>query len=283
MGMQASLAALEANSHAACLAHAKQEQSDKSTVGTYKRHVDRYEKWWIHYQAEQSASIEGWISIPAFPITATKVSMLLGHESTQEKKFSRTLFVYVGLQDAAMLLFSTTTATPMDDVHVGKQVPGYGSYGYREWYDYHLFMGKEDIKNKMSYDNHHKQITIMHRENNIEITKATHAGRSYATINSHAHGATVGGTKALGGWNESGSFRNCYDRAFPIDALLGAASFNAHRLEEYYLPQDDLSNATAVVTAAEETAQLAFHNLLDHMAQSMRGYAIADEAGTEPQ
>jgi len=74
----------------------------------------------------------------------------------------------------------------------------------------------------------------------IEITKATHAGRTYGAMNSRAHGATVGGTKALGGWNESGSFRNCYDRAFPVDALLGAASFNARKPEEYYLPRDDL-------------------------------------------
>lgn len=85
MGMQASLAALEADSHAARLAHAKREQSDKSTAGTYKRHVDRYEKWWIRYQAEQTASIEGWTAIPAFPITPAKVSMFLGHESTREK------------------------------------------------------------------------------------------------------------------------------------------------------------------------------------------------------
>jgi len=44
---------------------------------------------------------------------------------------------------------------------LGKPVPkfapdfttdGYGEYGYREWYDYHLFAGKEDIKSKMSYD-----------------------------------------------------------------------------------------------------------------------------------
>jgi hypothetical protein len=84
-GMQASLAALEANLHVAHLAHAKREQSDKSTSGTYKRHVDRYEKWWMHYQAEQSASIDGWTAIPAFPITAAKVSMFLGHKFTRVK------------------------------------------------------------------------------------------------------------------------------------------------------------------------------------------------------
>jgi hypothetical protein len=57
------------------------------------------------------------------------------------QKFSGTLFVYVGLRDAAMLLFSTTTAVrggssrilrwsdlfvsqiPMDDVCLGKRVP----------------------------------------------------------------------------------------------------------------------------------------------------------------
>ena len=33
------------------------------------------------------------------------------------------------------------------------------------------------------------------------------------------------------------------------------------------------ANAAALVTAAEEKARLAFHNLPDHMAQSMRGYA----------
>jgi hypothetical protein len=80
----------------------------------------------------------------------------------------------------------------------------------------------------------------MHKENDIEITKATHASRTYGAMNSHAHSMTVGGTKALGRWNESGSFRNCYDQAFPVDTLLGAASFNARRPEEYYLPQDDL-------------------------------------------
>jgi hypothetical protein len=84
-GMRASLAALEADSQAARLAHAKREQSDKSTVGTYKRHVNRYEKWWQGYQAEQMNAIPGWTTIPAFPIMAAKVSMFLGYESTREK------------------------------------------------------------------------------------------------------------------------------------------------------------------------------------------------------
>jgi hypothetical protein len=50
----------------------------------------------------------------------------------------------------------------------------------------------------------------------------------------------VDGTKALGGWSESGCFRPCYDRALPIDALLGAATFNAQKPESYSLPRDAL-------------------------------------------
>jgi hypothetical protein len=80
----------------------------------------------------------------------------------------------------------------------------------------------------------------MHQANKVEITKSTHAGRCYSAMNTRAHGATVDGTKALGGWNDSGSFRDCYDRAFPVYALLGAASFNARKPESYFLPRDNL-------------------------------------------
>lgn len=86
----------------------------------------------------------------------------------------------------------------------------------------------------------------MHKENDVEITKSTHAGRCYSAMNSRAHGATVAGTKALGGWSESGSFRHCYDRAFPVDALLGAASFNAQKPEEYFLARAELGEHLAL-------------------------------------
>ena len=55
-------------------------------------------------------------------------------------------------------------------------------------------------------------------------------------MSSHTHGATVGGTKALRGRSETGTFRNCYVHAFPVDALLQAASFNAQKPDEY-LPE----------------------------------------------
>jgi hypothetical protein len=80
----------------------------------------------------------------------------------------------------------------------------------------------------------------MHKKNNVDITKKTHAGRHYAAHTARAHGASASGTKALGGWNESGSFTSVYDRVFPLDALMGAAMYNARRPEEYTLPRDHL-------------------------------------------
>jgi hypothetical protein len=81
---------------------------------------------------------------------------------------------------------------------------------------------------------------MIHVKNNVSITKSTHAGRPFAAQTARAHGASVDGTKALGGWSESGSFRPCYDRAFPADALLGAAMFNAQKTEDYCLPREAL-------------------------------------------
>ncbi|KAI9437072.1 hypothetical protein BJY52DRAFT_1230257 [Lactarius psammicola] len=62
---------------------------------------------------------------------------------------------------------------------------GYGEYGYWEWYDYHVFAGKEGAKSKMSYDNHLKRISVMHKENSVNITKSTHTGRCYGAMNSY--------------------------------------------------------------------------------------------------
>ncbi|KAL6300579.1 hypothetical protein BKA93DRAFT_829024 [Sparassis latifolia] len=87
---------------------------------------------------------------------------------------------------------------------------------------------------------HRDRLRGIHKENEISITKVTHASRSYAAQTARAHGATVSGTKALGGWNENGSFRQCYERTFPVDALLGAAMFNGRKPETYCLPRDAL-------------------------------------------
>jgi hypothetical protein len=142
--------------------------------------------------------------------------------------------------------------------------PKYGEYRYCEWYDYCVFYAK-DIRSEMSYDSmcfqpivqlmpdltaptdHHARVSLIHLKNDISISKVTHAGRCYAAQTARAHGATVNGTKALGGWNESGAFRNCYDRAFPVDALLGAAGFNARQPEQYCLPRSTLGKISCCI------------------------------------
>jgi hypothetical protein len=90
------------------------------------------------------------------------------------------------------------------------------------------------------FTDHHARVSLIHIKNDISITTVTHTGHCYAAQNARTHGATVNGTKALGGWNESGAFRNCYDQAFLVDALLGVAGFNARRPEQYCLPQSAL-------------------------------------------
>lgn len=68
----------------------------------------------------------------------------------------------------------------------------------------------------------------------------THAGRGYAVKVSREHRASVAGPKALGGWSESGSFRPCYDRVLPVDAMLGAAMFDVQQREAHFLSRESL-------------------------------------------
>ena len=94
----------------------------------------------------------------------------------------------------------------------------YGEYGHREWYSHYVFYAGSTTK-RMSYNSklllacrldgvmlmrtctsadHHKHITVMHKKNNIDITKKTHAGHHYAALTACAHGASMSGTKVLG-------------------------------------------------------------------------------------
>jgi hypothetical protein len=88
---------------------------------------------------------------------------------------------------------------------------------------------------------HRERVNAIHAAVGISISKSTHAARPFSAQTARMHGASIDGTKALSGWSEgSGSFRPCYDRALPIDAMLGAAMFNACKPESYYLPRDVL-------------------------------------------
>ncbi|THH20826.1 hypothetical protein EW146_g575, partial [Bondarzewia mesenterica] len=124
----------------------------------------------------------------------------------------------------------------------------YGLYGRREWYEYYLFHAS-DIRREMSYENHRQRINNIHLKNNISLTKAMHATRNYGAQNTRANGASVDGTKAMGGWSDQGSYRRCYDRSFPTDALLASAMFNARQPSSYSLPRDVLEPPAELMAA----------------------------------
>ena len=75
----------------------------------------------------------------------------------------------------------------------------------------------------------------MHGMNDIHISKVMHGGHEFTAKTAHQHGASSDGTKAHGGWSKSGSFWECYDRALPVDALLGADMFNGQKPETYFV------------------------------------------------
>lgn len=46
--------------------------------------------------------------------------------------------------------------------------------------------------------------------------------------------------KSIGCWSVNDAFANCYDRALPLEGLLGAGMFNARKPEQYFLARDHL-------------------------------------------
>jgi hypothetical protein len=61
----------------------------------------------------------------------------------------------VGAMSRLFFAFFHITKRPLPNFAPDFATDGYGEYGYREWYDYHVFAagcGKEDVKSQMSYD-----------------------------------------------------------------------------------------------------------------------------------
>jgi hypothetical protein len=85
-----------------------------------------------------------------------------------------------------------------------------------------------------SWIDHLERVKHRHRVNNIDISKATHATRVYAAQLPRSHGSSTEDTKTLGGSNDKGSFKSCYDHKLPLLALLGAAMFNPSKPEAHF-------------------------------------------------
>ncbi|KAH9178185.1 hypothetical protein EDB89DRAFT_1151160 [Lactarius sanguifluus] len=84
--MQQSIDELEAASQDVRFRVACDEQSDKTTAATYRRHVNAYAMWWDAYQASILLGDPTQVAIPAFPITAAKATMFLEYTSTRPKR-----------------------------------------------------------------------------------------------------------------------------------------------------------------------------------------------------
>jgi hypothetical protein len=89
---------------------------------------------------------------------------------------------------------------------------------------------------------HQNRVRKMKDDTGIDVVKAMHIGRPYTAKVAREAGSSQEGTMALGLWMSGslGSFRPCYDRALPLDALLGAAGFNAQKQETYFVAREIL-------------------------------------------
>ncbi|KAG8893413.1 hypothetical protein FRB99_001961 [Tulasnella sp. 403] len=95
-----------------------------------------------------------------------------------------------------------------------------------------------------------------------------------ATISRQYH-ASESEVKALGGWNVGeGSYRACYERSVPVEAMLGVAYFNTKWPEDYQLACESLCApdglATQIFPWAEAELEL-LNNcaLVDNLAQDL--------------
>lgn len=77
--------ALEDDTQAARLHILSAEQGDKSTGGTYLRHVDCYAEWFTQDQARLASLDPRRKALDPFPVTASKVAAFLLHETTRPK------------------------------------------------------------------------------------------------------------------------------------------------------------------------------------------------------
>ncbi|KAF5313492.1 hypothetical protein D9611_008635 [Ephemerocybe angulata] len=115
--------------------------------------------------------------------------------------------------------------------------------GYRDWYNLLMFPGGKSDYEEMNDAYHRKRVNHFKAVFDIFCDKATHGGRVRAANAAIQNGATVDGTKALGNWSQSGSFRACYNRVLPTDAMLALAGFNGERKDSYFIARDELTES----------------------------------------
>ncbi|KAJ8523520.1 hypothetical protein ONZ45_g93 [Pleurotus djamor] len=166
---------------------------------------------------------------------------------------------------------SSTSESPTDFTSGDSSVDS----GRRDWYRIRLFPGAHGNESEMTYENHRKRVNIMKTELNIAISKVTHAGRPYTAITAREHGASRDDTKDLGGWSQPGSY-HVYDQTLPVDAMIGAASFNARKQETYMVARGVLDPPSDMVNLLFPWVESELENL--HRRRHQHGKSAEDVA-----
>lgn len=84
--IQSQRAQLDRESHQNRLLLENKVKQDKKTADTYRRVLNRYEKWWKEDQARRASEASGrWIIEDPHPITALKASIYLAYDTTRPK------------------------------------------------------------------------------------------------------------------------------------------------------------------------------------------------------
>ncbi|KAF5324667.1 hypothetical protein D9611_004415 [Ephemerocybe angulata] len=149
--------------------------------------------------------------------------------------------------------------------------------GYREWYNILLFPGGKSDFEEMADTHHRKRVNHFKAQFDIFCEKVTHSGRVRAANVAIQNGATVDGTKSLGNWSQSGSFRACYNRVLPTDAMLALAGFNGERKDSYYIARDELKPPEQLVSAIFpwiEEEEVAYRSRLEDHGPDARDNAL---------
>jgi hypothetical protein len=83
--MQHSLMLLEQETHEIRLKIRQKEMEGKGTAKCYLCQVQNYRAWFEQEQSQIAANDPSRVVLPAFTVTAAKVTAFLHHESTREK------------------------------------------------------------------------------------------------------------------------------------------------------------------------------------------------------
>ncbi|KAJ7185140.1 hypothetical protein GGX14DRAFT_409316 [Mycena pura] len=144
-------------------------------------------------------------------------------------------------------------AVPVPDFAPDFDDPDYGEYGRRQWYDF-LFSSAQDCTKEMVY---HSPLQCQKH-----VPRARHQHFQGYPRRPRLHSkecarerASQSEVKALGCWSDAGSYRPCYDRALPIEAVLASAGFDGKRPESHFLAREQLQPPEDVLNAIFDFAE----------------------------